>query len=395
MAVMKILVAPDKFKDALDAPGVAETIARGACKAYPDVRVELCPLGDGGEGTGRLLAKALGAAEHQADVLDPLARLRAASWWRHIGGESSAATGIVELAEASGLWLLAPEQRRATETTSYGTGQLLAAAADSGCLKVVLCVGGSATVDGGAGCLQGLGWRLLDSHGREITTPMTGGGLTQIARIEPPTHRRTMDIEVLCDVTNPLLGPDGAAAVFGPQKGATPPDVRALEVALRHWADVLAEFARRDMAELPGTGAAGGLPFGLAATLEARLVSGFETMAESVELPEKISAADLVFTGEGRLDAQTTGGKVVGGVARLCRAAGKPCVALVGATTARDADETKEISAALGLRDIVVITPVGAALTEALARTGTNLERSAADWLKSNVRMTDAGYTMK
>ena len=384
MPGMNILIAPDKFKDALDARGVAEALARGARRARPDAAITLCSLGDGGEGTGRLLAATLGAAQHAANVLDPHARLRIATWWQTPAPGNAYRAGIIEMAEASGLWLLAPEQRRALETTSFGTGQLLAAAADTGCRKITLCVGGSATVDGGAGCLQGLGWRLLDARGDAITTPMSGGGLAHIARLAPPAQRRMLDIEILCDVTNPLLGPDGAAAVFGPQKGASPAQVRALEVGLQHWADVLADFAQRDLRELPGAGAAGGLPFGLAAALEARLVSGFETMAECVRLREKIAAADVILTGEGRLDSQTTGGKVVGGVARMCAAAGKPCAALVGATTCEDADELRSLARTLGLQSIVVVTPTGTSLTEALARTASNLEQTVADWLKNN-----------
>ncbi len=374
---MKILIAPDKFKDALDAREVAAALAAGARATQPQAEIVCCPLGDGGEGTGRLLAEALGAEPYTAEVLDPLARTRTAQWWL----DRERVAGIVEMAEASGLWLLAPDERDASRTTSYGTGQLMRGAIEAGCRRLTLCVGGSATVDGGAGCLQGLGWKLLDSKRRVIDQPASGGTLTSIARVEPPDESAAVDVEILCDVTNPLLGPDGAAAVFGPQKGATPAQVRQLEVALQHWADVLADFTLRDVSEMPGGGAAGGLPAGLAATVEARLRPGFEEVADRFQLREKISACDLVLTGEGRLDEQTSGGKVVGGVARLGGQLGKPVVAFVGAARLPGGGDVSQLAEHLGLREIVVVTPAGTTLNEALAQTGENLKRAVARYL--------------
>jgi glycerate kinase len=374
---VKILIAPDKFKDALDACQIAAALAEGVRAADTGAEIVCCPLGDGGEGTGRLLAEALDAEPHTADVLDPLGRRRLARWWL----ERSSDAGIIEMAEASGLWLLAPEERDALRTTSYGTGQLMRTAIDAGCRRLTLCVGGSATVDGGAGCLQGLGWRLLDAKRRVIDQPASGGTLTSIARVEPPDESAAVDVEILCDVTNPLLGPDGAAAVFGPQKGARLAQVGQLELALQHWADVLADFTLRDVSELPGAGAAGGLPAGLAATVEARLRPGFEEVADRFQLRQKISACDLVITGEGRLDEQTSGGKVIGGVARLGGQLGKPVVAFVGAVHLPAAGGISQLAEHLGLHGIVVVTPAGMALNEALAQTGENLKRAVARYL--------------
>ncbi len=374
---MKTLIAPDKFKDALDAHEVAAALAAGVRAHDPRAEVISCPLGDGGEGTGRLLADALGAEPHTAEVLDPLGRVRTANWW--LEREDNA--GIIELAEASGLWLLAPDERDALRMSSYGTGQLMRAAIDAGCRRLTLCVGGSATVDGGAGCLQGLGWRLLDATGAVVDEPVAGGRLAKIARIEPPHGVASAEVEILCDVTNPLLGPDGAAAVFAPQKGASPAQVRQLEAALSHWADVLADFAQRDLSEMPGGGAAGGVPAGLVATVEARLRPGFEEVAGRLRLREKIAACDLVITGEGRLDEQTSGGKVVGGVARLGHELGKPVVAFVGAVRFGEDEDVSRVAGRLGLRDVVVVTPAGLPLDEALARTGENLERAVAGYL--------------
>lgn len=378
---MRILVAPDKFKDALDAREAAAALARGVRAVAAAAETVCCPLGDGGEGTARILARELGAEPRTAQVLDPLGRPRTASWWL----DRAQAAGIVEMAEASGLWLLEPHERDATRTTSYGTGQLIRAAAEAGARHVLLCVGGSATVDGGAGCLQGLGWRLLDSRGAVIGEPLTGAGLPGIARVAPPAGALSLDLEILCDVTNPLLGPKGAAAVFAPQKGASRAQVRQLEAALRHWAGVLADFALRDLGDVPGAGAAGGLPAGLAAAMEAHLRPGFDEVAKRVGLRAKIARCDLVLTGEGRLDEQTGGGKVVAGVARLGAETGKPVVAFVGAAQPPDGETLAQLARRLALHEIVVVTPPGTPLDQALAETGENLSAAARKFIRARI----------
>jgi glycerate kinase len=363
---VKVLIAPDKFRDALDAAEVAAALAAGVRDAQPDAQIALCPLGDGGEGTGRVLAAACGAQERVTTVLDPLGRGREARWWL----SADRATGIVEMAEASGLALLAPRERDALRTTSYGTGQLLRAAQDAGAPRVLLCVGGSATVDGGAGCLQALGWRFVDGAGAEIVEPLTGGVLPAIARLESPPNHAALAIDVLCDVDNPLLGPRGAATVYGPQKGATPVGVDLLESGLVHWADVLEQHGGANVRDLPGGGAAGGLPAGLAAALGAHLRPGFAEVARQVGLRDKLAGCDLCLTGEGRIDEQTAGGKVVAGVARLARELGVPAIAFAGAAR-------PDLATTLGVERIIVITPEKTPLPEALAATAANL-RSAA-----------------
>ncbi|MEW6251167.1 MAG: glycerate kinase [Planctomycetota bacterium] len=382
---MKILIAPDKFKDALDAEAAADAMAAGVRAAGPAAAVDLCPLGDGGEGTGRILAAALGATEQTAPVLDPLGRRRVARWW----SAPRARLAIIEMAEASGLMLLAAGERNALHTSSYGTGQLLAAARAAGCARVLLCVGGSATVDGGAGCLQALGWRFFDAAGGELRAPMSGGTLAEIARIEPAQAGSSelgragaeraggLQVDVLCDVDNPLLGPRGAAPVFGPQKGATPEGVARLEAGLQHWANLLEAAHGRQVREVPGGGAAGGVPAGLFAALGARLRPGFDEVAQHVRLAERLAGCDLCLTGEGRIDDQTAGGKVVAGVAHLTKERGVPAVALVGAARLRPGQMLAEVIAALGLAGIVVITPPGTALPQALAATADNLRRAA------------------
>lgn len=377
---MKILIAPDKFRDALDAAGVAAALAAGVRAARPRARVALCPLGDGGEGTGRVLADALGAAEQRAEVSDPLGRPRQARWW--LGRRL--ATAIIEMAEASGLALLEPAERDALRTTSLGTGQLLRAAHQAGCRRALLCVGGSATVDGGAGCLQALGWQPLDPAGKALSAPPAGGDLLRIAALRPPADPIRLEIRILCDVDNPLLGPRGAAAVFGPQKGASPRAVAELERGLAHWADLLQRACGRDVRALPGAGAAGGLPAGLAAACGATLESGFDAVARQVRLGERLAGCDLCLTGEGRLDEQTAGGKVVAGVARLAAARQVPVVALVGAVGLAAGQTLADLARAVGVERVVVITPAGTPHAAALAATAGNLERAAGavlrDW---------------
>lgn len=374
---MNILIAPDKFKDALDAPGVAAALAEGVCDAIPSAHIECQPLGDGGEGTGRLLGESIGADERMCEVLDPLGRPRTARWWQ----DRDNRVGVIEMAEASGLCLLQNNERDATRTTSFGTGQLIRAAIDAGCREVMLCVGGSATVDGGAGCLQALGWRVIGADGVELATPLSGGALDRISELVPPTNEARIDITIMCDVTNPLLGDNGSAVVFAPQKGASPQQVTQLEENLRHWADVLQHATGRDVRDLPGAGAAGGLPAGLAAAFDATPVSGFDDVARRLRLREAIARCDLVLTGEGRLDEQTVGGKVVVGVARLAGELGKPVVAFVGAVQTEAGEDVARLAKRVGLREIVVITPRGTPIDVALAETRNNLRNAVSKYL--------------
>ena len=376
---MRILLAPDKFKDALDAPGVAAALAAGVHDAQPDAQVVACPLADGGEGTGRLLAEVLGADERVATVLDPLARPRAARWWVC----SARQTAIIELAEASGLALLAAGERDALRTTSFGTGQLLKAAAEAGCRQILLCVGGSATVDGGAGCLQTLGWVFTDHSGAAIPQPLTGGLLSAIGSMRPPDQPYLPSVEILCDVDNPLLGPRGAAAVFAPQKGASAEGVQKLERGLAHWAAVLERCCHVNIRSLDGAGAAGGLPAGLAAALHARLRPGFDEVARRVGLRDKLVGCSLCLTGEGRIDDQTAGGKVVAGIARLAAQQGVPTLAFAGAVRLRPGQTVEDLVQSVGVERIAIITPAGTPPGEALATTAANLRRSAREALES------------
>ena len=240
-------------------------MAAGVLTTVPGAEVDICPVADGGDGTLEALIDGTAGEYREAEVLDPLGRFRKANWGL-LGNESHCA--IVEMAAASGLALLSQAARDPTRTTTFGAGQLIAAALDSGARQIILGIGGSATCDGGAGCLQALGARYFDSSGRELTHPLAGGDLVQISRINLASlDSRLSDrrITIACDVTNPLAGPQGAAAIYGPQKGATPQQVQELERGLRHWAELLRRDAGADVEHLPGAGAAGGLGAGLVA----------------------------------------------------------------------------------------------------------------------------------
>lgn len=331
-----------------------------------------------------MLAGPLHAERHTSFVRGPRNEVVAAAWWVSRRGE----VGIAELAQASGLALLARRLRDPLQTTSYGTGQVLQQLADAGCRRIVLGVGGSATVDGGAGCLQALGWRLLGRRGAVLRTPAVGGDLRRIAGLRPPRARWQPVLQVLCDVDNPLLGRTGAARVFGPQKGASRATVRELEHGLESWAAVLVREFGVDVRTLPGGGAAGGLPAGLAAALGARLCSGFDEIARWAKLRARLSRCDVCVTGEGRLDNQTRRGKVVAGVARLAAEAGLPTVAFIGALKLERGQTAAELQAALGLHEVIVISPARQQRACALRATATNLEAAAAGWAE---RWTSTG----
>jgi len=315
---MRILCAPDKFKGTLTAADAAGAMARGA-ERVGRVETDCCPVADGGEGTLEALVAALGGRFEHVTVGDPLGRPVRASWAITPDG----GTAIVELARASGLALLSADERDPSRTTTYGTGELIAAAMRKGCEEIIVGIGGSATCDGGAGLAQALGARFFDSAGRLIEGPMTGGRLMAIARFEPPPDVPL--IRVASDVVNPLCGPEGAAAVYGPQKGATADQVAALERGLSHLAGIVGGEPAQ-----AGAGASGGAGFGLAAMCGATLEPGINLVLEAVGFDVRCRCASLVLTGEGRLDEQSGYGKACSGVARAAARLGIPVTAIVG-----------------------------------------------------------------
>ena len=324
---MKITIAPDSFKGCLGALEAALAMEEGARRVFPEAEFAVVPMADGGEGTVRALVEATGGEFVSEEVADPLGRPIKATY----GILKDGLTAVMEMAAASGLPLLAPEERNPLLTSTLGTGQLIKAALDRGCRGMIIGIGGSATVDGGMGMAQALGARFLDEGGKPLGPE--GDELARLDRIDlsgfDPRTRGT-EVWVACDVDNPLLGPNGAAKVFGPQKGATPEMVATLEANLTRFAEVVKRDLGKDVTEFPGSGAAGGLGAGLAAFLEAKVQPGAEVVARAAGLEEKMKGSALVITGEGRIDRQTAHGKTVCGVAAIAKRMGVPVVAIAG-----------------------------------------------------------------
>jgi glycerate kinase len=321
---MRILVAPDKFKGTLTAAEVAAHLATGLRSVLPHAQVDVVPVADGGDGT-LAAAEAAGFERVQVRATGPTGLPCSAAYGRR-GLEA-----VVELAEVSGLARLGSDPLQPLAATSRGTGELIAAALDAGCRRVVVGIGGSASTDGGAGLLRGLGARVSGRGGRALRDG--GAALADAVSLDlSGLHPALAETEVVvaCDVDNPLTGPKGAAAVYGPQKGADPDDVATLDLALSVWADVVAEATGRDLRVTPGAGAAGGVGFALLAVLGATLRPGAALVAELTGLADAVAAADLVVTGEGSLDEQTLHGKAPVGVASLARDRGVPVVAVAG-----------------------------------------------------------------
>ena len=324
---MKIVIAPDSFKDSLSAEKVADAIAAGLADVFPHAQLVKCPMADGGEGTVEAIVAAGNGQLRRNQVQGPLGAPVEAHW----GWLPDSHTAIIEMAEASGLQLVAPGQRDACVSSTFGTGELIRAALDAGAQRVILAIGGSATNDAGAGALQALGLGLFDEQGNSLARG--GLALARVARIDlgglDPRLARVR-FEIAADVNNPLCGEQGASAIFGPQKGASPEQVRLLDQALGHFADHCARVLPKDVRQEPGSGAAGGLGFAAKAFFGAQFRAGVEVVAELVGLAEAVKGADLVITGEGRFDAQTLRGKTPFGVARIAQAHGVPVVVLAG-----------------------------------------------------------------
>ncbi|MCO6557505.1 MAG: glycerate kinase [Gilliamella sp.] len=324
---MKVVIAPDSFKESLSAIEVANEIKAGFSQVYPDAKYFLRPVADGGEGTVDAMVNALNGHKVKVSITDPLGEKGLAFYG--ISGDGQ--TAVIEMAAASGLERVSIDKRDAKITTSYGTGELIKDALDRGCKKFIIGIGGSATNDGGAGMLQALGVRLLDKFGNQIG--YGGISLSAIEKIDisQMDHRiKQCDFEVACDVTNPLTGENGASVIFGPQKGATPLDVKLLDSNLKHFAQVIKQTFNVDIEFTPGTGAAGGMGAALLVFMNAKLKPGIEIITKLLNLDELVKEADLVITGEGRLDYQSVNGKVPVGVAHIAKKYNKPVIAIVG-----------------------------------------------------------------
>ena len=329
---MKIVIAPDSYKESLSALEVAQAVEAGFRQVFPDATYVLVPVADGGEGTVDAMVAATGGRRARVAVTGPLGEAVEAFY----GLTGDGATAVIEMAAASGLMLVPPPQRNPLRTSSRGTGELIRAALDAGARHLILGIGGSATNDGGAGMVQALGARLLDADGRDLDG--SGGDLARLDRIDVSgLDARLADcrIEVACDVDNPLTGARGASAVFGPQKGATPEMVETLDANLGR----LARLIERDLGvvvdQVPGAGAAGGMGAAMLAFFGATLKPGIEIVTAAVELETQVRDADLVITGEGRIDFQTVHGKTPIGVARVAKRHGKPVIGIAGSLGAK------------------------------------------------------------
>ncbi|KPK47465.1 MAG: glycerate kinase [Dehalococcoidia bacterium SM23_28_2] len=357
---MKIVVAPQEFKGSLTAVQAAQAMADGLRRVLPDAALELVPMADGGPGTVEAVVTAAENGRRMtAAAHDALGRPLEAAW-----GVIDGDTAVIEMAAASGLTLLTEDERDPCVASTYGTGEIIRAALDAGCRRIIVGIGGSSTNDAGAGMAQALGARLLDDAGQDL--PPGGAALARLGRIDASgldPRLRQCRVLAATDVFNPLCGPQGASLLYGPQKGATPEVARELDAALRHYAQVVERDLGVSVLDLAGAGAAGGLGAGLAAFLNAELVLGAQLVAEAVGLRRRLEGADLALTGEGRLDAQTSFGKAPLEVARLARDCGLPVIAIAGSLT-------EDCRPALGeaFDAFVAITPRTMSVGEAMAQ---------------------------
>jgi len=367
---MKVVIAPDSFKESLTASEVASAIARGWARVFPHAELLLLPMADGGEGTLDALLASLAGERREQLVQGPLGDPVVAYW-----GLLADGSAVIEVVAACGLHLLAPAQRDACLASSRGSGELLLAALDAGARRIILGLGGSATNDGGAGLLQALGVRLLDAQDQEI--PAGGAALADLARVDTAgLDPRLQQVELLvaADVDNPLCGPCGASSVFGAQKGASPDEVELLDAALGNFANCTAQVLGKDWQHEPGVGAAGGLGFALKAYLGASFCPGIQLVAQVAGLADAMIGADLVITGEGRLDAQTLHGKTPAGVAEVARQAGVPVLALAGSL-----GEGYQALYELGIDAAFSLVPGPISLQQAMATAANELEARACD----------------
>ncbi len=362
---MRIVIAPDSFKGTNTALNVARAIERGMRRAAPDIETVIVPIADGGEGTVEAVLTAAGGQLRDVEVVGPLGERRTAQFGLMSGGRA-----VIEMAAASGLPLVPDDRRNPLVTTTYGTGELIKAALDAGCREILIGIGGSATNDGGMGMAQALGASFRDASGRELGAG--GAELERLAKIDVAAldpRLAQARITVACDVDNPLCGDRGASAIYGPQKGATPEMVRRLDAALRAYAGVVKRDLGRDVLDVPGAGAAGGLGAGLMVFAGGRLTAGIDAVLDIVRFEELLSGVDLVVTGEGRLDAQTAFGKVPVGVARRVQPHGIPVIAVAG-----DIGRGSQAVYAMGIRAVVSTVDRAMPLAEALAESTRALE---------------------
>ena len=382
---MRILIASDKFKGSLTAQEVGEALRRGLLRRYPETEVILHPMADGGDGSLDLLRSHLPLQDYPVETVDPLGR-PLASFYAGVSSDFSftsvdrndainstaGATGnngvaLVELAHASGIVLLQEAEKNPLLTSTFGSGLVMRQALEAGFQRQYLFLGGSATNDAGMGIAVAFGYRFLDGGGQAVAP--SGGQLGRIREIVPPTTLPELQLTLLCDVDNPLYGPQGAARVYARQKGASDAEIEQLDAGLQHFAELLHKATGQDVSQLAGGGAAGGIPAGLAALLQAQIQLGFRTLAQLTHLEQAIQSADWVISGEGRLDRQSLQGKVPAGVAELCRQYGKPLTLVVGKNELDQAGMEE-----LGVKEVLSVLEVAGSVEEAMQNGGEYLE---------------------
>ncbi|MCR8929773.1 glycerate kinase [Priestia megaterium] len=366
---MKIVIAPDSFKESLTALHVCEALEKGIKTHFPNAEISKVPMADGGEGTVQSLVDATGGQIIQAKVTGPLGKEVEAFY----GILGDGKTAVIEMAAASGLHQVPMDERNPLITTTRGTGELILKALDQNVKHIIIGIGGSATNDGGAGMAKALGAKLINTNGAEIKEG--GGSLNQLAAIDLTnfdSRLAEVKVEVACDVDSPLTGETGASAVFGPQKGATPDMVKQLDRNLAHYAAIIEKEMDIHIQNVPGAGAAGGLGGGLLAFLSAELKPGVDIVIEATQLESYIKNADLVITGEGRIDGQTIYGKTPIGVAKTAKKHSVPVIAIAGSIGAGS-----EAVYEHGISALFSVVPGAVTLSEALEKAGENVERTA------------------
>ena len=370
------VLAPDSFKESMSAEQACQAMQRGVLQVFPDACCIAVPMADGGEGTVEALLRSLDGQGITCMVTGPLVTQQVSTYFAIV---DYGRTAVLEMAKANGIHLLAAEQRNPMLTSTYGTGEMIKQALDRGIEKIIIGLGGSVTNDGGAGMAQALGVQFFNSTGEAIQ--VCGGNLDQINQIDISqldARLKNTEILIASDVNNPLCGPNGASAIFGPQKGATPEMVQQLDRNLSHFADLVEASLGISIKNVAGSGAAGGLGFGLMAFAGAKLQSGVELIIEQSRLAEKIAQADYVLTGEGKIDSQTALGKTPFGVAQVAQQFNKPVLAFAGLV-----GEGIESLFDAGFSQIVGINPPDCSLEEALKNGEVNLEKAVSKTIKN------------
>jgi glycerate kinase len=368
---MQVIVAPDKFKGSLTSFGVCDAVRAAFSQAGNAATIFSYPMADGGDGFAAIMKHYLQTGTVHCETSDPLGRPIPAGYeWN---AEDKIA--IIEMAVASGLELLKDAERNPLHTTTSGTGLLIKHAIDDGAKKIVLGLGGSATNDAGMGILDALGFIFENGSGQRLSP--SGENLIHVKKIRRPAKLADIPFEISCDVQNTLYGKAGAAYIYAPQKGATPSQVEMLDRGLRNFAKVLYETTGRMVADIPGTGAAGGIAAGLMSFFDVKLMKGIEMIIEASGLKEKIASADLIITGEGRLDSQSSEGKVVGAIASLARKNRIPCIAVCGSSQI-----DVNLAARLGLKTIISLKDDTRSVEESMTRAAELLVEKLSSWLK-------------